>query len=304
MANIQTFVINLDRAHSRMQAIANQLNALAIPFQRISAIDGHHLTTDQLGCFDPLAFHKKHGMTVTNGEIGCYLSHLLAIQAFVNSDADFALILEDDVIITDKLPAALIGVTAHTDQWDMVKLSAIHSGTPYRYLEISTGQWLCIMLSRCTGASAYLINRKAAQNYLAQLLPMSLPYDHAFDRGWDLRIKVRLLSPTPCIHDNQIESTIGFLDPSRKFHWSRRIPTYIYRLKNELQRVFYGLKSIFILLFSKPKLAVSTPFSDFIRNASSEEKARVYAQVLEKSAGRQNALLREVEKSDPQTKQQ
>ena len=57
-------------------------------------------------------------------------------------------------------------------------------------------------------------------------------------------------------------------------------------------------------LFSKPKLAASTPFSDFIRNASSAEKKRVYAQVLEKSTERQNALLREVEKSNPQAKHQ
>ena len=34
------------------------------------------------------------------------------------------------------------------------------------------------MLSRCTGASAYLVNRLAAQAYVEGLLPMQLPYDH------------------------------------------------------------------------------------------------------------------------------
>jgi len=41
----------------------------------------------------------------------------------------------------------------------------------------------------------------------------------------------------------------------------------------------------------KPKPASSTPFSEFIRNASSREKKRVYKQVLEKATESQNRLL-------------
>ena len=44
-------------------------------------------------------------------------------------------------------------------------------------------------------------------------------------------------------------------------------------------------------LFNKPKPVVSTRFSDFIRNASSEEKKRVYTEVLKKATERQNAVL-------------
>jgi hypothetical protein len=41
----------------------------------------------------------------------------------------------------------------------------------------------------------------------------------------------------------------------------------------------------------KPKVAASTPFSDFIRNASSAEKKRVYKRVLEKASESQNRVL-------------
>ncbi len=47
-------------------------------------------------------------------------------------------------------------------------------------------------------------------------------------------------------------------------------------------------------LFSKSKRAASTPFSDFIREASSAEKKRVYESVLKKASKRQNQLLRTV----------
>lgn len=42
----------------------------------------------------------------------------------------------------------------------------------------------------------------------------------------------------------------------------------------------------------KVKCVVSTPFSDFIRNASSAEKKRVYTAVMKKAMARQNAMLR------------
>lgn len=41
----------------------------------------------------------------------------------------------------------------------------------------------------------------------------------------------------------------------------------------------------------KPKVIDSTPFSDFIRNASSAEKKRVYKRVLEKASESQNRVL-------------
>ena len=41
----------------------------------------------------------------------------------------------------------------------------------------------------------------------------------------------------------------------------------------------------------KPKIVESTPFSEFIRNASSREKKRVYKQVLKKASERQNRVL-------------
>ncbi len=47
-----------------------------------------------------------------------------------------------------------------------------------------------------------------------------------------------------------------------------------------------------IMLFKrKPKSVVSTPFSEFIRNASSAEKKRVYKRVLEKASERHNRVL-------------
>ena len=248
MDGLRTWVINLDRAPERLARISAQLQHLQLPFTRLPAVDARALTPDQARLLDEPGYRRKHGMAPVLGELGCYLSHVAVMRAFLASPAEFALVLEDDVLLRDTLPAVLQGLMAHPGRWDAVKLSAVHRGTPVRVLEVAPGHHLAVMLSRCTGNSAYLMNRRAAEAWLQEpggLLPMSLPYDHVFDQGWRFGLKFRLVTPTPCGHDDQIATTI--VSPPgkpRKFHWSQRFPTYAYRLGNESRRLAYGLRHV------------------------------------------------------------
>jgi glycosyl transferase, family 25 len=242
MDGLQTWVINLDRAPERLARITAQLQRLQLPFTRLAAVDAKAFTPAQAALLDEAAYRRKHGMTPVPGELGCYLSHVAVMRAFLASGAPAALVLEDDVKLHDTLPAVLRGLLAQAGRWDMVKLSAVHSGTPQPYLEVAPGHQLAVMLSRCTGSSAYLMNRRAAQAYLEGLLPMQLPYDHVFDQGWRFGLKVRLVTPTPCGHDDQVASTIGTsAGTTRKFPFPQRLPAFAYRLGNEWQRLRYGL---------------------------------------------------------------
>ena len=251
MDRLQAWVINLDRAPERLAGMAAQLQRLGLPFTRLPAVDARAITAAQLAQLDEPAYRRKHGMAPVMGELGCYLSHVGVMRAFMDMDAtqaEFALVLEDDPLLHDSLPAVLAGLMRHTDRWDVVKLSAVHRGTPVPYLEVAPGHQLAVMLSRCTGSSAYLMNRRAAAAYLRQgggLLPMQLPYDHVFDQGWRFGLKVRLVTPTPCGHDEEIASTIvAPPGASRKFHWTRRFPAYAYRLGNECRRLAHGLREV------------------------------------------------------------
>jgi hypothetical protein len=47
-----------------------------------------------------------------------------------------------------------------------------------------------------------------------------------------------------------------------------------------------------------PPVVESTPFADFIRNASSAERKRVYGRVLKKASERQNRVVEEAEKAE------
>ena len=245
MASLHTWVINLDRAPERLARIGARLDALGVPWTRFPAVEGKLLgAAEQAARLDQAGFERRHGMTPSLGELGCYLSHVRLMQAFLATEHGFALILEDDVEPTAALPEVLQSLMAASGRWDMVKLSAIHSGTPVGVLDVGQGHQLGVMFSRCTGSSAYVINRTAAQRYVQQLLPMQLPYDHAYDRGWVYGLKVRRVFPEVCVHDDQVVSTIGNPGPSRKFPWYRRLPTYIHRLRTEWARLRYGVAQL------------------------------------------------------------
>lgn len=240
MDGLHTWVINLDKDQERLQRITQQLAPTGLAWTRISAVYGRDLPPDERArLLDTATYRRKHGMEPALGELGCYLSHIAVMRALLASPHAAALVLEDDVLLTLALRPVLQGLLANPGRWDMVKLSQVHSGTPQRVLEVAPGHWLSVMMSRCTGSSAYLVNRRAAQVYVDRLLPMDLPYDHVFDRGWALGLKVRMVSPTPCIHDEEIATTIT-ASGSRKFAWHQRLGAHRYRLGNELQRVWYG----------------------------------------------------------------
>jgi glycosyl transferase, family 25 len=244
---LHTWVINLDRAPQRLARIGPRLDQLGLAWTRFSAVEGRLLSeAEQAATLDQPSFEQLHGMTPSLGELGCYLSHVGLMQVFLQTPHEFALILEDDVWPTAALPEVLEHLMAAAPRWDMVKLSAIHSGTPVAVLPVGHGHQLGVMFSRCTGSSAYVVNRAAAQRYVQQLLPMQLPYDHAYDRGWVYGLKVRRVFPEVCAHDDQVESTIGNPGPSRKFHWSRRWTTYGHRLKTELARLGYGVVQLLV----------------------------------------------------------
>ena len=150
--------------------------------------------------------------------------------------------MEDDAILEDGFSQVVQYLSHHPKPWDMVKLSGVHSGTPCAVSTINDQYRLSVMFSKCTCSSAYMLNRKAAEAYNQGLLPMSLPYDHEFDKGWTYGIKVRAVTPFVVIHNEQAPTTIITTPTiSRKLAGLHRLPAYGYRLKTELCRLGYAI---------------------------------------------------------------
>lgn len=243
--SVISLVINLDRSPARLKKIAEQLNRLGLPWQRVIAVDGATLAMDDQTVLDTPRFHQQHGKPPLPGELGCYLSHVKALETLLSSNHEWGLVLEDDAVLGDSLPAVIHALLEQSQAWDLVKLSGMHSGTPVKVKKLSANQDLCITLTSYTGASCYLVNRRAAERMSQRLLPMSLPYDWAYDRGWLLDLKVRVVLPAPCEHSFAMGSELHPKGVIRKnFPWYRRFNTYAWRMSNGIRRLFHGLSEV------------------------------------------------------------
>ncbi len=252
--NTLTLVINLARSPDRLELMREQLSRTHIAWERFEAVEGAKLALPDHNLVDSVEYARRHGKTYAPGELGCYLSHVYAYQHFLATDKQFALILEDDVKLHPQLESVLESLYDCQHEWDLVKLSGVHRAGPVAVRSLAAQTSLCVALTRCTGSSAYIINRHAAQQLAAGLLPMRIPFDHEFDRAWHYGFKLRVAQPWPCGHDQENVSLINTgAAPRRKFDWYKRLSAHAWRFKNELRRVSYGLTQVLSARSSQTK---------------------------------------------------
>ena len=97
---MKTYVINLRRATTRKSLMVKQGRALGITLDFIQAVDGLDITDEDRALVDNFQRQKFTRYVLTDGEIGCWLSHRKAMQALLDSGDDMAAILEDDVTLS------------------------------------------------------------------------------------------------------------------------------------------------------------------------------------------------------------
>ena len=238
---IKAYLINLDRSPERLAAMTARLAALGLPWVRVAAVDGRLFGPLPWPGYDHRAYDRNWGKAHHPNEVGCYLSHVRALEAFLADTASFGLILEDDCVFDEDLPAVLDQLAGRAAGWDVVKLAGYHSGMPALVERLRNGRRLVVFLQRQTGSAAYLVNRSAAAAYLARLLPMSVPYDHAFDQVWRFGLLLRGVLPLP-VHPVRGESAIGYGQGlGDKKPWYRRGSVLVYRARTETRRVLHYL---------------------------------------------------------------
>lgn len=110
---IQKYLINLDSRPDRLETSTKQLRNLGIDFQRISAIDGKDLPSNRF---------------LTPNVLACWQSHLLAYKNFLGTNAQYALILEDDfeILKTSKFESNLLKWSS--SGYDLVQIGFLLPG--------------------------------------------------------------------------------------------------------------------------------------------------------------------------------
>jgi glycosyl transferase family 25 len=113
--------INLERSPDRRAAMEWQARAHAIPLTFVTAVDGRTLNIGKVPEYDRkrrLAFASD----LRPNEIACALSHKKALEVFMASGAEAAVILEDDAVLYAGFKEFVDRVVALPIAWDAVSL--------------------------------------------------------------------------------------------------------------------------------------------------------------------------------------
>jgi glycosyl transferase family 25 len=229
-------VINLDGAAKRWSHIEATFTAAGLRFERVPAIDGRALDI-RPAQYSEHDYRRRHGRQTNPPEIGCYLSHLKAIATFLETDAELALICEDDVTIGPDIAAVLEKIADAPRDWNILRLTGLSEAHPLGVRPVLAGYFLCINFARFKGTGAYVIDRKAARAFTSELLPMKLPYDHAIDREWLLGLAAASVLPFPITQkQKRFGSSIQTYAQPKLPMWRRCLTTYPYQALNEVSR--------------------------------------------------------------------
>lgn len=233
------FVINLPRSEHRWRAVSNRLKAIGLPFQRIEGIDGSQLGEAEIAeVFDRKRAQTHYHYDLTRGEIGCYLSHLKAWQAVLDQELDYAIILEDDVVLTDSFRLLPQTLTKLEDAWDLIKIAA-----PYKKQKATQlgdiGSFGYVRYRKPPmGACGHVVSAAGAQKLLAKRPPFYRPVD--VDLQWqdELGLNVRGLLPYTVDNSHEHASDI-FAIGDRRAQQKRPLQ----RLKHQIKLYFDSVRA-------------------------------------------------------------
>jgi glycosyl transferase family 25 len=162
-----------------MAAMIAQLDRLGVPFERVAAMDAHALSETQAGA--KFAANGPLG-PVPKGDQCCTLSHMEAWRQFLASGDSHGLILEDDVLLDGDAGPLLRDAAWVPPGAGLLKIERY--GPPSQRVlltqigDIGDGRQVGRMLSRHTGAAAYIVTRDVARRLLDWDRPWTLPVDH------------------------------------------------------------------------------------------------------------------------------
>lgn len=188
--NLNVQYINLARSPDRDAKISGRLTDAGFEFQKCVGVDGAELSEEQLSAYDETWAIKYMGRKLYLGEIGCYLSHLKAAQAFLETDAEFGLVVEDDLVVPPGFKNFCLDVCGaarrHYPDWRLVNLYR-GAGRPFSELEeIKLGDQVHrfgVAHSFPASAVALIWSRRGAREFLNLHSTIYAPVDQ-ITKAW------------------------------------------------------------------------------------------------------------------------
>jgi len=245
-APIEIRVINLERSKDRLELIAKDLDSAGLQWKRLEGIE-----LDDPSFLSHSLYSRKKALSINNrdltrGELGCFLSHISALNKFLEGTKDYLLVLEDDVLVTSEAARDFLGLPQLLDgklgaTWHCANLTM-----PYHKRFRALFEFGSIQVRRAFYfpllTSALLWTRQGAKDFLDSVLHSGiyLPVDDQVRRHL-AKSGLGLSLSRPLFELRSLSTTID-LRPSERatpmFRLRRNFPSYFHAFRNQLNFFF------------------------------------------------------------------
>jgi glycosyl transferase, family 25 len=209
------FLINLDSASERRDAMASQLAALGLPYTRIGVdfrgCDAAAIDAWLAPRFPGIAFDHAG---VSSAEVGCWASHLTAWRALADSEVDACTVLEDDLVLDARLPAA-IATLASPPLRDLVFLGTSCRNVSTRHRSEIGGFALHRPLGTIYNTWGYVVSRDWVRRFFAATpWRIDRPIDHYTGGRRARRVRPRTAVLRPAVvHEHPTLGPVSQIEP-------------------------------------------------------------------------------------------
>lgn len=191
--HLPVYVINLQRSQQRLDNARQQLQAIGVEFSRIDAVDGQRLTEDEISAaYDAKTNRQRFYAPLSLGEIACYMSHQKSWRTLLESDAEAAVVLEDDILVSEPFAQLDTALAQMPEAWDLLKLAQ-----PFRPKKASVrttvGSFQLVDYHQDKppmGACGYIISRQGAKKLLSRqrfFRPVDVDMQWQWETGCDVK---------------------------------------------------------------------------------------------------------------------
>lgn len=188
---IKIYVINLQTEQDRRERILSEAKRLALDLRIETAVIGAELDSDYLTKFE---FESRRiiGRKLSSGEVGCYLSHLNCLEKFLNTQDEYAIIVEDDVKLDSKLARFITSIEENKPSplFDVLLLGYRNGYGSFWGKNVWNNHKLIRFVDCGYGAHGYLISRQGAEKILKFNQNPVWPYDYVTGGKADSFIRV------------------------------------------------------------------------------------------------------------------
>lgn len=219
----KVYIINLDSCVERWENISTQCDALGIEYERVSAVRGSELTAEEkVEVYDLSTNLAKYDKRLNDGEIGCYLSHVKCWKKIVEEELDFALILEDDASLREKIKECIAQFSSmESSDWDYIKLfNSKRLKMKVASLNLDEGVQLHKVAKLPASTCSQFVSQVGAQKLLKHSFPIARPVDADIQHWFERELRCFVVSP-PVATPAGFESEIDMLGQHRN-HVQRR----------------------------------------------------------------------------------